>query len=195
MTGREVFRAMNSIPVEALTLMMQQLSGWIAHWLKFLVLLTFSPKNDAMILEKRFEIWNFLTSSEIKLVRLPCYIDESLVIFCMALHRVIHFQALAANNTITTSFSTTAILEGEAPLIRYWLLQVLVRNCHRAMFPWMILSKHLISRHFQNLTSLAAAPFRCLRWSYRLASTLNLYWRVSLFALMYLVRAKIHGNV
>lgn len=59
--------------------------------------------------KRGFEVGNFLTSSDIKLVRLPCYIDESLMIFCMALHRVIHFQALAANNTITTSFSTTAI--------------------------------------------------------------------------------------
>ena len=130
MTGREVCGAMNSSPVEALTLMMQ-LTGWIAHWLKFLVLLTFSPKMTLWYWKREFEVWNFLTRSDIKLVRLPCYIDESLMIFCMALHRVIHFQALAANNTITTSFSTTAI--------------------------------KLLS--------------------------------VSLFALMYLVRAKIHGNV
>lgn len=148
--------------------------SWIAHWLKFLVLLTFSPKMTLWYWKRGFEVWNFLTSNDINLVRLPCYIDESLVIFCMALHRVIHFQALAANNTITTSFSTTAILEGEAPFIQYWLLQVLVRNCHRAMFPWMILLKRLISRHFQELISLAAARFRCFRWSYWLASTLNL---------------------
>lgn len=131
MTGREVCGAMNSSPVEALTLMMQ-LTGSIAHWLKFLVLLTFSPKMTLWYWKRGFEVWNFLTSSDIKLVRLPCYIDESLMIFCMALHRVIHFQALAANNTITTSFSTTAILVRRGSTVH----SLLIAASSSSQLPW-----------------------------------------------------------